>query len=69
MVKTLDIEGMMCANCQAHVQNALEGVAGVTQVVVSLEDKNAAVTADDGVENQALIDAVAASGYTVLACK
>ena len=69
MVKTLDIEGMMCANCQAHVQKALEGVAGVTQVVVSLEDKNATVTADDGVAEQTLIDAVAASGYTVLACK
>ena len=69
MVKTLDIEGMMCANCQAHVQKALEGVAGVTQVTVSLEEKNATVTADAGVEDQALIDAVTESGYTVLACK
>ena len=68
MVKTLDIEGMMCAHCQAHVQKALEGVAGVTQVVVSLEDKNATVTADAGVEDQALIDAVTESGYKVLAC-
>ena len=30
MVKTLNIEGMMCAHCQAHVKKALEGVAGVT---------------------------------------
>ena len=68
MTKTLDIEGMMCAHCQAHVQKALEGVAGVTQVVVSLEDNNATVTADGGVEDQALIDAVTESGYKVLAC-
>ena len=68
MTKTLDIEGMMCAHCQAHVQKALEGVAGVTQVVVSLEDNNATVTADAGVEDQALIDAVTESGYKVLAC-
>ena len=68
MVKTLDIEGMMCANCQAHVRKALEGVAGVTQVTVSLEEKNAIVTADAGVEDQALIDAVTESGYKVLAC-
>ena len=68
MTKTLDIEGMMCAHCQAHVQKALEGVSGVTQVVVSLEDNNATVTADAGVEEQALIDAVTESGYKVLAC-
>ncbi|MDE7246739.1 MAG: heavy metal translocating P-type ATPase, partial [Lachnospiraceae bacterium] len=37
MVKVLDVEGMMCANCQAHVQKALEGIAGVTAVEVSLE--------------------------------
>ncbi|MDE7259420.1 MAG: HAD-IC family P-type ATPase, partial [Lachnospiraceae bacterium] len=30
MVKTLEIEGMMCAHCQAHGQKALEGVEGVT---------------------------------------
>ena len=69
MVKTLDIEGMMCANCQAHVKKALEGVAGVTQVIVSLEEKNAVVTADAGVEDQALVDAVTESGYKVLACR
>ena len=68
MVKKLDIEGMMCAHCQAHVQKALESVAGVTQVVVSLEENNATVTADASVQDQALIDAVTESGYKVLAC-
>ena len=69
MTKTLDIEGMMCANCQAHVQKALEGVAGVQQVVVSLEENKATVTADAGVEDKALIDAVTESGYKVVSCK
>ena len=69
MVKTLDIEGMMCAHCQAHVQKALEGVAGVTQVVVSLEENKATVTTDAVVEDQELIDAVTESGYKVLACR
>lgn len=69
MVKTLDIEGMMCANCQAHVRKALEGVAGVSQVDVSLEENKATVTADAGVEDQTLIDAVTESGYKVLACR
>ena len=69
MVKTLEIEGMMCAHCQAHVQKALEGVVGVSQVEVSLEEKKATVTADDAVADQALIDAVKESGYEVTACR
>lgn len=69
MVKTLDIEGMMCANCQAHVKKALESVEGVTEVNVSLEEKKATVTADTNVEDRTLIDAVAESGYKVLACR
>ena len=69
MIKTLDIEGMMCAHCQSHVQKALEGVAGVTQVEVSLEENKATVTADTEVEDQILIDAVTESGYKVVACR
>ena len=66
MVKTLNIEGMMCAHCQAHVKKALEGVAGVTQVEVSLEDKMATVSLTPGTEEQALVDAVTEAGYKVV---
>lgn len=69
MVKVLDIEGMMCAHCQAHVKEALEGVEGVTQVNVSLEDKQASVTMADEVSDEKLTDAVTKAGYKVLACK
>ncbi|MDE7130513.1 MAG: heavy metal translocating P-type ATPase [Lachnospiraceae bacterium] len=68
MVKTLEIEGMMCAHCQSHVQKALEGVEGVTQVVVSLEENKATVTAATEIADQKLIDAVTESGYKVLTC-
>lgn len=67
IVKTLKIEGMMCAHCQAHVQKALEGVAGVTQVEVSLEENKATVTMDAQVEEQLLADAVTEAGYQVVA--
>ena len=66
MVKTLNIEGMMCAHCQAHVKKALEGVAGVTQVEVSLEDKTATVSLTPDTEEQALVDAVTEAGYKVV---
>ena len=49
MTTTISIEGMMCAHCQAHVEKALKEVAGVTEVTVSLENKNAVVTGDASV--------------------
>ncbi len=66
IVKTLNIEGMMCAHCQAHVQKALEETAGVTEVEVSLEENRATVTMDPGTEEQTLVDAVTAAGYKVV---
>ena len=63
MTTTISIEGMMCAHCQAHVEKVLKEVAGVTEVTVSLENKNAVVTGDASVETlkQAVVDA----GYEV----
>ncbi len=69
MVKVLDIEGMMCAHCQAHVKEALEGLEGVTQAEVSLEDKQASVTMAQEISDESLTEAVTKAGYKVLACK
>lgn len=69
MVKVLDVEGMMCAHCQAHVKEALEGVAGVTKADVSLEEKQASVTMADEVSDEVLTEAVTKAGYKVLGCK
>lgn len=63
MTTTISIEGMMCAHCQAYVEKALKEVAGVTEVTVSLENKNAVVTGDASVE--ALKQAVVDAGYEV----
>ena len=67
MKKTLTVEGMMCQNCVKHVTRALQGVPGVTEVSVSLEDKSAAVTADAAVTDEALKAAVTEEGYEVTA--
>ena len=67
MTTTISIEGMMCAHCQAHVEKALKEVAGVTEVTVSLENKNAVVTGDASVE--ALKQAVVDAGYEVTDAK
>ena len=62
---TLDVEGMTCAACQAHVQEALSAQPGVSDASVNLMMKNAAVTFDPSVISpQALIAAVGESGYS-----
>lgn len=63
MTTTLSVEGMMCGHCQARVEKALKEVAGVTEVTVSLENKNAVVTGEASADvlKQAVVDA----GYEV----
>ena len=69
MKKVLDIEGMMCQHCVAHVNKALSGVEGVETVEVSLENKNAAVTLAADVSDEALVKAVVDAGYEVKGVK
>lgn len=69
MKKVLDIEGMMCQNCVAHVNKALSGIEGVEAVEVSLENKNAAVTLAADVSDDALVKAVVDAGYEVKGVK
>ena len=69
MEKTLEIKGMMCQHCVAHVKKALEGVSGVSKVEVSLENKNAVIEASITVADEALKAAVSEAGYEVTAIK
>lgn len=58
----LDVQGMMCHKCVAHVKKALEGVKGVKSVEVSLEENTATVTYT-GKKPEALAVAVTEEGY------
>lgn len=69
MKKVLDIEGMMCQHCVAHVNKALSAVEGVEAVEVSLENKNAAVTLAADVSDEVLVKAVVDAGYEVKGVK
>ena len=63
MEKKLNVEGMSCQHCVAHVTQALEAVEGVSRVEVSLEDASAIVELDGAVSDEALIAAVKNAGY------
>jgi copper chaperone CopZ len=63
MTKQLKISGMSCGHCVSHVKSALEGVEGVSEADVSLENDAAQVTLSDDVVDGDLIAAVEAAGY------
>ncbi len=66
MTETLHINvgGMTCAACQAHVQHALEEVPGVERAAVSLMTNAATVIFDPAaVAPPALLDAIRETGY------
>ena len=63
---TLPVQGMTCASCVAHVERALKGVEGATDVNVNLASEKASVrlsTDDVGIEQ--LAKAVHDAGYEV----
>ena len=67
MEKTLKIEGMMCAHCEARVKKALEALPEVAQAVVSHEAGTAVVTLKAATSDEVLKKAVEAQDYTVTA--
>ena len=64
MTKTMTINGMMCAHCQAHVEKALNAIDGVT-AAVDLAAKTATVTLSKDVADEVLKNAVTEAGYEV----
>ena len=63
--RTLHIEGMMCAHCEARVKKALEALPGVASADVSHEAGTAVVRLSGAVSPEALAQAVEEQGYSV----
>ena len=66
MKKTIIIQGMMCGHCEATVKKALEAVDGVSEALVSHENKTATVTLNKEVADEVLIKAVEDKDYKVV---
>ncbi|MBP5281432.1 MAG: metal-transporting ATPase, partial [Lachnospiraceae bacterium] len=66
MIKTMQIEGMMCGHCEMTVKKALEGIDGVKEAAVSHEKNEAVVTLECEVSDEVLKEAVEAKDYKVL---
>ena len=66
MEKTLKIEGMMCAHCEARVKKSLEAIDGVKSADVSHEKGTAEIKLSKDVSDDILKKAVEDQGYKVI---
>ncbi len=66
MTKTVKIEGMMCAHCEAAVKKALEALEGVESAEVSHVKGTAVLTLSGPVVDEAVKAAVEAKDYTFI---
>ena len=62
MNKIVNIEGMMCKHCTAHVEEALKAIGA--DVVLNLEENRAYIT-DTALTDEQIIAAVNEVGYSV----
>jgi copper chaperone len=61
----LRVTGMTCGHCQAKVEKALKGIAGVYSAVIDLPDGEAEIDFnDDQVTTEQLLTAVTKAGYS-----
>ena len=63
MTKVITVEGMMCGMCEAHVAEALRKVPGVENAKADRNKKQATVTCGPEVSDEALLKAIADTGY------
>ena len=64
METVINVEGMMCKHCKAHVEKACKSVAGTVDAVVDLAAKNVTVTGS--ADLAALKAAITDAGYDVI---
>ncbi len=64
METIIKVEGMMCPHCKARVEQVCKAVAGTTDAVVDLQEKQVTVTGEADLE--ALKKAIVDAGYEVI---
>ena len=66
MVKvTVNVEGMMCGHCEAHVNEAIKKAFGVEEVVSSHESNTTVFTAPEKVDEDKIRQTIKDAGYEV----
>ncbi|MCD8120199.1 MAG: heavy metal translocating P-type ATPase [Lachnospiraceae bacterium] len=64
-IAEIQIKGMMCTNCEAHVKKALEEIDGVAEAMPDFKTGTAVVKLTKEVPDEALRKAITGEGYKV----
>jgi len=62
---SLNVEGMMCGMCEAHVQDAVRKVVPTAKKVKANRKKNIVTFKAEEVDKELLIKTITETGYTV----
>lgn len=61
----IEVEGMKCGMCESHVNDVVRRVSGVKKVNSSHAKNQTVVIAEDSVNQDEIVKAIAAQGYGV----
>ncbi len=62
---TMKVEGMMCAHCEAHMNEAIKKAFKVKSVDSSHSDCRTEIIAKEDIAPEKILEAVKETGYTV----
>lgn len=63
---TLNIDGMMCVRCEAHMNDTVKKLFGISKVSSSHKDRKTVIVTDKKITDVQLKQAVEKAGYTLL---
>ncbi len=66
---TVDVEGMACSMCEAHVNDAVRKAFSVKKVTSSHSKGQTQILSEKELDEEALRQAISATGYRVLAIR
>ena len=59
----INVNGMMCAHCEAHVKKALEAIDGIESAVASHDDNLVTIVNTKDIDEASIKTAVEEAGY------
>ena len=63
---TVSVEGMACAMCEAHIDDAIRAAFPVRKVTSSRKKKETVILSEERLDQEAVKQAIAGAGYTPL---
>ncbi len=60
--KTYLVEGMLCKNCQKHVENGIKNISGIKDVIVDINNGQVRIEGEN-IDSEKIREAIEKSGY------